>query len=275
MKRAKRATKRERKEQRAASLAANAPTGQPTDAAARMMNRIGVIATAVKDALTPRTKDAAIAAAKIAADAIDADIRDAKQRTHERVACAAGCNYCCHGMRVDVSIPEVARIAGHIEHNLDASARAAIRERARTNAEQTHGKSILQYPLRLRCALLGDEGACLVYAVRPVTCRNEHSTNVEQCRAGYEQQELGVDLPIDRIEALQVAGSMAVVGIASGVAESVGDGAPYELQEALHIALSTSGAVEQWLAGEDAFASSRVHDDEAVPMPPLVQLRSK
>lgn len=241
-------------------------SGLPGDPAA-MQAELATIADRVSRALEPKTKAAAVAAAKIAADAIDDSIQRALKATDERPACGAGCNFCCRGVRVDASVPEIARIVDHAEKTFPPEVLDRVRTRARENAQQTHGKPILHYPLRLPCALLGDDGNCLAYGVRPVTCRNEHSTDAEQCKAGHDSQKLGVDVPIDRIFALQAAGGMVVVGAAQGVQRATGDAEPYELQEALHIGLSTPDAVDRWLAGEDAFASARIDPEEPGPVP--------
>lgn len=132
---------------------------------------------------------------------------------------------------------------------------------------ETHGKQLLQYPPRPPCALLGDDGKCLAYEVRPVTCRNEHSKSAEQCKAGHDASQLGVDVPLDRLFALQAAGGLVVVAAAQGVQRATGDAEPCELQEALHIALSAPDAVARWLAGDDAFASARIDANEPGPVP--------
>lgn len=264
----KKKKKRSRAIGRFAALGSAGPRSGPmlSDPSA-MRAQLGEIAGRVSRALEPKTKAAAIAAAKVAADAIDGSIARALRATDERPACGAGCNYCCRGVRVDASIPEIARIVDHAERTFDQESLERVRSRARTNAEQTHGKQVLQYPLRLPCALLGDDGKCLAYGVRPVTCRNEHSKSAEQCKEGHDSQKLGVDVPIDRIFALQAAGGMVVVAAAQGVERATGDAAPYELQEALHIALSTPDAVDRWLAGEDSFSSAQIDPNEPGPVP--------
>ncbi len=241
------------------------PRNAPPAAIAALRATFTSVADRVERALEARTATAAIEAATIAAEALDASIVNAMELSTERPACAAGCSYCCRGVRVDVSVPEIARIVDHAQNTLAEDVLQEVRERARTNAEQTHGKHPLQYPQRLPCALLAPDGSCLVYAVRPVACRNEHSKSVEQCKAGHDEPQLGVTVPIDRIIARQFAGSVVIMGAARGVEQASGDAQPCELQEALNIAFTTPNAVARWLAGDDAFRSARIDPDEAGP----------
>ena len=272
MKRQKRETKKERKARDYAQFGARPPAAPvvpkiPSAIKAQLQRVAGRVATALK----ARTEAGAIAAARAAAGEMDSALDQALRTTGKRRACAQGCSYCCKGLRVEVAVPEVVRIVDHLRSKLDAATNARIAERSRANAEQTHGKELLQYPVRLPCALLADDGACLAYEARPVACRMEHSMDAAECKVGHDVSTLGSDYPVPRIFELQVASAPVMLGTSQGVRDAVGDASPCELQEALHIALSDPTAIGRWLEGDDAFAVARVGQEQ--PPTPFVQLR--
>lgn len=277
MKRTKRETKRERK----ARLQRERPIGQALDSQSAssgaeidpiaMMNRLSGLAAAIEETIAPKTRADVIRTAEVAADASDADTTSVRRNMSEPTACQAGCNYCCRGVRVDVAVPEVARIVDNIRTNFDSAAQARVQERAQSNALLTHGKSLLMYPVRLPCALLGDDGLCSVYSVRPVACRSEHSRSAEACKRAHDLSKPGDNFPVPRVFQLQIAGSLALTALTQAMNDAMGDHSPCELQEALHIALSQPEAVDRWLAGDDAFASARSNDEGArVPRLPRI-----
>jgi hypothetical protein len=102
-------------------------------------------------------------------------------------ACKAGCGWCCH-QQVGISVPEAIRIAVHIRALPPAEASAMV-ERVRslddqTNGLATSGRSAGKQP----CAFLV-EGACAIYAVRPLRCRGLHSTDVGFCIASFNDPD--------------------------------------------------------------------------------------
>jgi hypothetical protein len=112
------------------------------------------------------------------------------------------------------------------------------------------------------CALLGADGACTVYAARPLACRGHHSFDVEACRLVFETR-------VDRKTAKRDTILLFADGAARGLRDALGelrlDGGTYELNQALAIALADPTAASRWRAGEDAFAEARavLPDEEA------------
>lgn len=72
------------------------------------------------------------------------------------ITCRAGCDACCH-RRFSVTGVEADALRRHLDA-LDATEREALRARARWGDPA-------------RCAALGDDGRCGVYAARPILCR--------------------------------------------------------------------------------------------------------
>jgi Fe-S-cluster containining protein len=95
--------------------------------------------------------------------------------------CRAGCNACCH---LYVMIPPgIAEMIGaYVMQRLDRPALATLRveleKAAAAAAAQTDTVT-----LRHRCPLLGEDGHCTIYEVRPPTCRAFTSKSAAACRA--------------------------------------------------------------------------------------------
>jgi hypothetical protein len=100
-------------------------------------------------------------------------------------ACRAGCGWCCH-QQVGISAPEAIRIAAHIRTLPEAEGKA-MAEAVTTAAKRTHGMTTLaRAQSKLPCPFLGGDGACTIYAVRPLRCRGLHSIDVDFCIACHE-----------------------------------------------------------------------------------------
>ena len=95
--------------------------------------------------------------------------------------CRAGCEACCH--LYVMTPPGVADAIGEfLTERLDRAALAELRiglqETANAAAGLTDPKS-----LRRRCPLLGADGLCTIYEVRPPACRAFTSGSVAACRS--------------------------------------------------------------------------------------------
>ncbi|MDE1996631.1 MAG: YkgJ family cysteine cluster protein, partial [Rhizobiaceae bacterium] len=95
--------------------------------------------------------------------------------------CRAGCDACCH---LYVMIPPgIAEAIGEylVEH-LDSAALAALRVELEQAADAA-AKLPDPFMLRHRCPLLGSDGLCTIYDVRPLTCRAFTSKSAAACRS--------------------------------------------------------------------------------------------
>lgn len=119
---------------------------------------------------------AVVALLDVAAGALEAGL------PHPAVIdCPAGCSACCH-LYVAVPPGTAALIARHVERAFTAEDRASLVERLRaTAAAQRSADDPVQ--LRQACPLLGPDGRCLVYAVRPIACRAFTSDSAARCNA--------------------------------------------------------------------------------------------
>jgi Fe-S-cluster containining protein len=96
-------------------------------------------------------------------------------------ACRAGCDACCH---LYVMIPPgiAEAIGDHLTERLSPEALSVLRGKLQTAADAAAG---LADPSTFvhRCPLLGADGFCTIYEVRPLTCRAFTSKSAAACRS--------------------------------------------------------------------------------------------
>jgi Fe-S-cluster containining protein len=170
----------------------------------------------------------------------------------QAIACHAGCHWCCH-MKVSVTAPEIFALLEYLESSVSEQTRAGIEARAAELSQDARiFSSDAKAEARIPCAMLSEQGACLVYPARPLACRGYNSLDSESCRRSLDD-----DLEIVECNEPLVRDSAAVaLGLLAGIEDA---GLPAELLEltsALHIALSEPNAPQRWLAGDALFAAA-------------------
>lgn len=88
---------------------------------------------------------------------VDAFFERVAQRHGSDMQCATGCSDCCH-VRLTVTGVEAAAIRAELAR-WPAERRAQLVQNSHTGPAD-------------RCAALAPDGRCLIYAVRPITCRS-------------------------------------------------------------------------------------------------------
>jgi Putative zinc- or iron-chelating domain len=168
------------------------------------------------------------------------------------IACRAGCHWCCH-LKVSVTAPEVFWIAAYLRDKAPPSQLSAALARSAELAKDPRiFSSDAKAEAHIPCALLTDDGACSVHAVRPLTCRGYTSTDAEVCRRMLDDDSELVIMNDALARELAALGLGLLAGIgAAGMASEL-----LELTSALHIALSEPDALPRWLAGEPVFAAA-------------------
>jgi Fe-S-cluster containining protein len=152
----------------------------------------------------------------------------AQRAAGARIACGAGCAFCCH-QRVGVFVHEAGALLQHLRTILPSDEAAAIEQRILANARTIDGWTAEQHrSANLRCALLVD-GRCAAYEARPSACARYHSLSRARCEYSYEHpkdigtprnsrpalaelQELGAALDSGTEAALADAGLPAAKG---------------------------------------------------------------
>jgi len=171
----------------------------------------------------------------------------ARPPTQQKIACAKGCNYCCHTF-VAVTAPEVFRLAETIRGTRIAGMEPdAIRARARPLIGVSPADRL---GARLPCPLLL-EGGCSVYRARPLVCRQATSTDLAACIEEFEGRNLNARIPISGVHLqhasnahITLLGAMRAAGFATDA---------LELAAALEAVLVAPDAEARWLQGEDVF----------------------
>ncbi len=106
-------------------------------------------------------------------------------------ACKKSCSYCCH-LRVGVSIPEAIVIFEQIKANATEEGFEFLKQRVMGTAQK--GDTLKeQWWLKSNtpCPFLDTQGQslCLIYDLRPFSCRAYHSTDMDACLNGFEKKE--------------------------------------------------------------------------------------
>jgi Fe-S-cluster containining protein len=164
-----------------------------------------------------------------------------------KLACRRGCDYCCRGY-VSATAPQVFAAARAVRAGAAAydAARARV---AAAAARVRHVDWLTRCRMHEPCPLLVD-GACSIYAARPLACRGFVSYSVAECRQAFEDGTDAVQMPAPYANvrsALESALRAALKRVAYAH-ES------YELDTALERVLERPDAEAAWLAGEDVFA---------------------
>lgn len=170
----------------------------------------------------------------------------------QAIACRAGCHWCCH-MKVSLTAPEIFALVEFLHNSVAQPDRDRIKARAaRLSQDPRIFSSDAKVEARIPCAMLNEQGACLVYPARPLACRGYNSVDAESCRRSLDD-----DLEIiEQNEPLVRESTAVALGFLAGIEDA---GLPAELLEltsGLHIALSEPNAMQRWLAGEAVFAAA-------------------
>lgn len=122
------------------------------------------------------------------------DLTDGLTREFEQYfSCHKGCSSCC-SVFVDVTFIEAELIRSYIDSKFTQSEQDSILFKIRENAKSapvsiSNKEDVdildMHYRKNIPCPLLSQEGACLVYNVRPFTCRTfSVFSNPEECKPG-------------------------------------------------------------------------------------------
>ncbi len=176
-------------------------------------------------------------------------------------ACGAGCSRCCHGLKIEASAPEAVAIAEYLR-GLTPEELATTREQMAEEAEYARSLDAeTRWREQVPCAFLEDStGECVIYEVRPFTCRAHTSMSVEQCEAAARDPERRT--PIDKHRVPASIYGMAKSAITIACADAKLDPRSFELTNVVAVALSEPDAAARWAAGESVFDAAVIPSDE-------------
>ena len=164
------------------------------------------------------------------------------------IACAKGCSFCCH-LAVEATIVE----AICVWHRAAQSPQLLANILA-TGPKTANVPAFERWRMKVRCPMLGADGACQVYDVRPGGCRAYVSVDVAACEralvtADTPHEELGVPIiPFPR--KIETAIS---IGVRRACAAENLQSCNVELTAALHLLATDATAVARWLTGATVF----------------------
>ncbi len=154
------------------------------------------------------------------------------------VACAPGCDYCCH-LRVEVFEHEAAALLDYLRTRATPVEAAAIESRIHANAARVDTLSADEHRCAgMPCAFLVD-GRCAAHDVRPAACAAYHSLSRDRCEQSFRRpQDIGTpraSRPV--LLELHVFGSALIEATQAGCKEAGLDGQQRELHQALRALL--------------------------------------
>ncbi len=166
-----------------------------------------------------------------------------------RCACHAGCHWCC-GFKTSVYPFEVVRMVAYLNETLSADQRKSLLQHIEKMDKRTHNLSSKQRAkLKIFCPLL-QNGACIAYPARPMSCRAYLSTDEKACKRAFHSPANGL------VDSLPYSvGLYACVknGIEQGFRAFDIDSQPGELISYLRQGLQISNLSEFWLKGRRVF----------------------
>lgn len=89
--------------------------------------------------------------------------------------CVKGCNHCCY-MAVAVSDFEASMISLYLNRSKQEMAGVSIDR----YSEPSNTEATVKKYTGVACSLLGEDGKCTVYPVRPIACRTHHNLAMDE-----------------------------------------------------------------------------------------------
>jgi hypothetical protein len=183
------------------------------------------------------------------------------------VACKPGCSFCCHGVPVDVTAPEVLTIARGFRETLSKEHVAVVLRRVKDHAQAIRSMTLAERRrARTPCPMLDEESnLCAVHDARPMRCRAHHSLDVAACEAACMNPEGARGIP--RYPDVMNAYEAMILGQRRALAGAKLDLRSFELSLALEVALEVEDAAERWANGERVFDAAVFTWPDAEPAP--------
>lgn len=187
--------------------------------------------------------------------------------------CRAGCSGCCLSAQVDVTGIEAIAVSDYLQMCVDAQALSQIKSRlervTQRRIDQMRG---LARQLPLACSMLGEDGRCMVYPIRPIICSGVFSTSRDSCLDAERTAKAGdfsSTIPLDN-DAIQATGGISGT-LQRILVEHDLDGNLYEFNSAVLTAMGEKNALNRFLAGEDLFYDAICTDAHSPPRIPTVR----
>ena len=163
-----------------------------------------------------------------------------------RLACQAGCNFCCH-LRVNVLPHEAIALFRFLQSQMPPAVAQQVRSALRRKLQTPPG------PPRA-CAFLV-RGECAAYEVRPGACAAYHSTSRERCEESFRDPT--VPSGTVALQGLQAVALALEAGVNDAVqAEGLSNSA-LELHTAVAALLADPALIARWRSGRPLIKEPR------------------
>ncbi|PXW94376.1 putative zinc- or iron-chelating protein [Sphaerotilus hippei] len=209
--------------------------------------------------------DPSVLVRTLLSQAIDSYERNAELQAEGGPAldCGRGCAACC-SLRVTATTPEVLLVAqflravqpGLLARGIDLMARLAGADRH--TAGLTEAERLQR---REPCPFVA-QGACVIYPVRPLSCRGHASHDRRACVDAMAGRSTEVPCSL----AHMTVRSLVQNAMQSALRDAGMAWGMHELNGALQLAMARPDAEAAWLRGEDPLAAARVHEVDADEM---------
>lgn len=173
-----------------------------------------------------------------AIDGLNDSIVDLAERQKIGVACHKGCHWCCH-QAVYANSYELHFLSEQIKKSFSDEELAGLTERTETKYARTSELTeaeILKF--KAPCPLLKN-GACSIYAARPMACRIYLSTKLDTCMEFYQHPENEDNFPA-LIDFPLRAGRMMNEGFRAALKEFGIETAEFRMEDGLRIVLKNN-----------------------------------
>lgn len=164
------------------------------------------------------------------------------------IACQEKCSYCCY-FKVEVKTLEIITIVKFVEKNFTGEKTHALLKKAQENiAEFENLNYETQVATNQACPFL-DDNSCSIYEVRPGKCRNNHATDVNLCKACYDNPADN-SIPSSYYKPLQLALNALTRGFEAAFKDTKYDMASYDINNALIAAFNNKKFIKRYLKGK-------------------------
>jgi len=179
------------------------------------------------------------------------------------IACAKGCGWCCHGLKVELTPPEAIAIAEYLRTKTDPERLPALGEALSDEADEARSLSITDRWLARRPCYFLDQasGSCTIWEARPLGCRSHTSLDASACKAAHTGE--GDGPPVPRPTSIETLYGLARGALHAACEDAGLDMRAFELTNAVSVAFHVPGAAERWRAGERVFDRAVIPSDES------------
>jgi Fe-S-cluster containining protein len=173
-----------------------------------------------------------------------------------RLACRAGCSFCCH-LRVMVLPHEAIALFRYLRSRMPVAIAEQVRDKllAYTRPSAAPASSTSPAPVSPRACAFLVEGQCAAYEARPSACAAYHSLSKERCEESFRNPSLPAAIEV--LQALQVVATALEEAVNVELQTQGLSSVPVELHTAVAALLGNPALIARWRAGRPFHWSGR------------------